>query len=93
MTGTRCTCGKGHATFGECVRAKKLNIGYCQSARGLDRTWQRKNEAELALYARAREQGIKPAGTSEAATRFALEMSDRAGKPFNADVARPRLKD
>jgi len=79
-------CGTECATFGECIRAKGLRVGWSKSAIGLDRTGEKRKDKELALYAAARRQGIQPAGTKTAQTRQALDRSDRAGKPFDASV-------
>lgn len=84
---TRCTCGAGHATFGQCLRAKNIRVGYCRSTIGLDRTRQQRWDAELQLYADARRQGIQPDGTSTAQTRHALEASDVAGRAYNGEQA------
>lgn len=81
---TRCTCGQGHATFGACVRAKNLRVGYCQSAANNDLSLQKAHDRELALYKSARDQGIQPGGTTTAASRYALDQSDRYGKAFDA---------
>lgn len=88
MDGTRCTCGGGCLTFGECVRRKGLRIGYCQSHKGhaRDATSQRVHDRELDLYRSARAQGVQPAGTSTAASQYALDQSDKSGKPFNAET-------
>lgn len=81
---TRCTCGQGHTTFGACLRAKGIRVGYCQSAKGHDRSLQNAHDRETDLYRAARAQGIQPGGTTTAATRFALDTSDKFGKPFDA---------
>lgn len=83
--GTRCTCGQGHKTFGACIRAKGLRIGWAASARGLDATEERNKERELELYRSARDQGIQPGSTRALSTRYALDISDELGKPFKAD--------
>lgn len=82
--GTRCSCGAGCPTFGACIRNKGIRVGYCQSVKGHDRTRQKQWDRELDLYASARAQGVNPAGTSTAASQFALEMSDRRGEAFDA---------
>jgi hypothetical protein len=81
---TRCTCGAGHPTYGACLRAKNIRIGYCQSWKNFDATRTKNNERELAEYANARRQGIQPAGTQIGQTRSALDMSDRLGRPYDA---------
>jgi hypothetical protein len=82
---TRCTCGAGHSTFGACVRAKGIRIGYCQSAKGHDYSQQKAWDRELDLYRDARHQGIQPGGTSTIASQFAIEASNRTGEAFDAE--------
>lgn len=83
-TGTRCTCGAGHETFGACLRAKNIRIAYCQSAAGKDATTQRKWDAELQAFRDATAQGIEPAGTSMRQVQAAVEQSNRTGEAFKA---------
>jgi len=82
--GIRCTCGAGHQTFGACLRAKNLSVGYSRSAAGFDYTAEKAKNAELDLYARARKQGIQPASTKAASVREALDKSDQAGRAYDA---------
>lgn len=82
--GTRCTCGAGCVTFGECIRRKGIRVGYCRSAAGVDATAQKEWDKELDLYRSARSQGIQPGGTTTVASKFALDMSDRMGRAFDA---------
>lgn len=86
---TRCSCGGGHPTFGACLRAKNIAVGYCRSHIGKnpaihDKTANKRHERELDEYRQARKQGVRPGGTNFNATRFALDMSDLRGKAFNA---------
>lgn len=83
--GTRCTCGSGHETFGACIRAKGIRVGWSNSANGLDATEEKTKERDLALYKSARDQGIQPGSSGAQSTRFALDVSDQMGKPFRAD--------
>jgi len=64
--GTRCGCGQGCKTFGQCIRNKGLRVGYCRSAAGYDKTTQNKWDSELSAYRAARAEGIQPDGTSVA---------------------------
>lgn len=80
---TRCTCGAGHETFGACLRAKNLRIGFCGIG-GQDRTRQQKWDAELSAYKAATAQGIQPAGTTMRHVREAVELSNKVGKAFDA---------
>lgn len=83
--GTRCTCGQGHETFGQCIRAKGVRIGWSRSAAGLDATEEKNKNRELDLYKSARDQGIQPGTTNGESTRVALDLSDALGRPFQAD--------
>ena len=47
---------------------------------------QKKWDKELADYKKARAQGVQPAGTTTAAVRKAMDLSEKAGKAFNADT-------
>lgn len=78
MTGTRCTCGLGHATYGACLRSKNISIGQ------VDRTEQKKWDAEISAYRAARRQGIQPMSSKLPDIQAAVEISDRAGKAFDA---------
>lgn len=84
--GTRCTCGQGHETFGACIRAKGVRVGWSQSAKGLDATEEKNKWRELNLYKTARDQGIQPGGTQEHQVRAALDVSDKTGRAFNAET-------
>jgi hypothetical protein len=80
---TRCTCDANHPTFGACLRAKNLRIGYCRSATGGgDYSEQKRWDRELDDYRAARAQGIQPDGTRTHQIRRALDISDRTGKPY-----------
>lgn len=76
-----CTC---HETYGAHLRAKNLRISHCQSWKGLDFTRTKKVQRELDEYAKARSQGIQPAGTKLHQTRTALDISDQTGRAFDA---------
>lgn len=79
-------CGTECKTFGECVRAKGLRVGWSKSASGLDLSKEKANLKELSLYASAVKQGIQPAGTQTHQIRHALDRSDQSGKAFDAAV-------
>lgn len=82
MAGKRCGCGQGHETFGACIRAKNLRVGYCRSAAGYDATKQKKWDAELAAYRAARSEGIQPDGTQMHQIETAKRRSDDAGAAY-----------
>lgn len=79
-------CGTDCATFGECVRAKGLRIGWSRSASGLDLSAEKAKDKELALYASAVKQGVQPAGTRTPQIRHALERSEQTGKAYDAGI-------
>lgn len=90
---TVCSCGQGHKTFGACIRAKGIRIGWSQSAKGLDATDEKRKQRELELYKSARDQGIQPGSTRADSSRYALDISDEMGRPFQADDFGCILKD
>lgn len=81
---SRCPAPGTHPTFGACIRAMNVKVGYCRSAVGHDATRQKKWDSELAEYKSARAQGIQPEGTSLAQTRRAVEASNKVGLAYDA---------
>lgn len=81
---TTCSCGAGHETYGACLRAKNINVAYCQSWRGLDASAEKAKDRELAEYASARRQGVQPASTFTKDIRAAMDISERTGRPYDA---------
>jgi hypothetical protein len=81
---TRCTCGEGHETFGACLRAKNIRVAYCQSARNLDATAEKRKERELENYQAARRQGVQPASTFTKDIKHAMDVSERTGTAYDA---------
>lgn len=82
---TGCPTPGAHETWGECLRAKNTRVAWAASARGLDRTAEKKWDAELQSYRDARAQGIQPAGTTKDKIETAVEMSNLTGRAFNAE--------
>lgn len=79
--GKRCSSAcqtKDHRTFGECMRAKSLNLNPNLSNTGASKAW----DAELSAYRDARAQGIQPAGTTMAKVQEAVEISNATGVAF-----------
>jgi hypothetical protein len=69
--------------FGCKAKGLQLNPGDAAGSKAMPKKqWDR----ELNMYKSAREQGIQPAGTSEAKVREALDKSDKAGRAYNANV-------
>jgi hypothetical protein len=66
------------------MRAVNLHIGYAASAKGLDYTTQKKWDNELALYRKAREQGIQPDSTKTKDIRRAIDVSEKIGRAYGA---------
>lgn len=76
-----CPCGT-HATYGAHLRAKKIAVTACASAKGRDATANKRWNRELDLYASARAQGIQPDSTKTPDIRSALDHSDRLGRAY-----------
>jgi hypothetical protein len=72
-------------TFGACIRAKGIRIAYCGIGEG-DASKQKRWDNELNLYYSAVSQGLEPSSTKTRKIRQELDMSDRAGVPFNAEI-------
>lgn len=51
---------RNHRTFGECMRAKRLNLAPNLSETNVQKKWDR----ELDAYDSARRQGVEPEGTT-----------------------------
>ena len=80
-----CKCaGDTHATFGACMRAKRVGVSWARSAAGLDRTREKKWDAELAAYRAARAEGIQPDGTTMDKITAAKRASDETGTAYGA---------
>lgn len=73
-----------HASWGECVRAKGLRVGWANHVDGLDYTREKNWNHEISEYRRVRRAGIQPASTKLADIRRAEELSNRAGRPYDA---------
>lgn len=74
---------RDHASFGECLRAKHLNIGYARSAIGLDLTRQKRWDSRLQEYRDARRQGIQPRTSRLKDIRHAIKVSNETGVAFD----------
>ena len=75
---------KDHESYGQCLRAASLRVGWAKSAKGLDYTAEKRNEAELQAYRDARKAGVQPAGTRTPQIREAMELSAKAGAAYDA---------
>lgn len=64
---------QAHESWGECVRAKSLQLTPVEP--GPRRAW----DKELTDYAEARRQGIQPAGTQQCQIDEAVQFADRNG--------------
>ena len=71
---------KDHKTFGECMRAKGLQV--TPNLMGVQTN--KRGESELQAYRDARAQGIKPAGTSRAKIDEAVRISQETGRAYEA---------
>jgi hypothetical protein len=73
-----------HASWGDCIRAKSLRVGYCGQGGG-DATAQKKWDSELSAYKDARAQGIQPDGTTRAKVEAAVKASNEKGAAYGRD--------
>ena len=80
--GTSCSC---HETYGAHLRAKNIRVGYCGQGGG-DASKQKRWDQELKLYYDAVAQGLEPSTTQTKYIRQELDMSDRVGVAFNAEL-------
>lgn len=73
-----------HASWGECVRSKGVNIGPNLMATGAQKKW----DSELENYRKARAQGVQPDGTTQAKIDYAMKKSDEVGAAYGTDFDR-----
>lgn len=86
---SNCTTGcltQDHASYAACLKGKSIRVMYANSANGLDLTTEKKWDKELTAYADARAAGIQPETTKLSSVREANELSDVAGKAYQADT-------
>lgn len=79
--GARCSSAcatRDHRTFGECLRAKNLNLNPNLANTNLQKAW----DGELNAYRNAVAQGIQPAGTTMEKIRQAEEISQATGEAY-----------
>ena len=77
--GENCRSGcatRDHTSWGQCARAAALAV--MDGAR--HKSW----DGELQAYRDARDQGIRPAGTTMPKIRKALDLSDQRGAAYDA---------
>lgn len=79
MCSTGCPTPGRHRSFGECLRAKGLQIG---DLKGHDVN--KRGETDLQAYANARRQGIQPSGIDRASVDRAVRISEADGTAFTA---------
>ena len=75
---------KDHETYGQCLRAASLRVGWSRSHLGIDASREKSKNRELDLYAEARKAGIQPATTRTPDIHKAFELSAKAGAAFDA---------
>ncbi len=81
--GARCSSAcitKDHRTFGECLRAKGLNV----NPNLMHVNAQKKMDSELQAYRDAKRQGVQPASVTQSAVDQAMAISDKTGVAFKA---------
>lgn len=75
----RCGCGAGHATYGACLRAKRITTTV-----GLDTSIQNATVGRLDEYESAKRQGVQPPTTKLADIRASMKFSEATGVAFQA---------
>lgn len=81
--GARCSSAcqsKNHRTFGECMRAKSLQVKPNLSNTGAVKAWDR----ELQGYRDAKAQGIRPDGTTAEKVEQAVRISNETGVAYGS---------
>lgn len=79
MTNCSSSClTQDHETFGECMRAKGIQLNPNLSDTQRSKRW----DKELQAYRDARSQGIQPSGTTMTKIREADEISQKTGQAF-----------
>lgn len=76
--GKRCSCGAGCATFGECMRGKRIQVT------GPDHQHFVQRGKVLGRYEKARREGIQPQSPLTRHVQHAVARSDRDGAAFRA---------
>lgn len=69
---------RDHKTFGECMRAKGLQLTPNLSNTQATKSW----DGELQAYRDARRQGVQPRGTKMAQIEEAMKISDATGHAY-----------
>lgn len=80
---SNCSSGcltRNHKTFGECMRAKNLNLN--PNLANTNKTIS--TERELQAYRDARRQGVRPDGTTMAKVEQAMKISEATGKAYGS---------
>lgn len=76
---SNCTSGP-HSTFGECIRAKGLQVA------PVDAHMQNKAQnSQIKNYVAAREAGLQPKTVFKADVDHAWKQTEKTGVPFRAD--------
>lgn len=69
-----------HASYGECLRAKRLQVSNVEAHAHNQQLYK-----ALDHYVTARRAGIQPDGVYQHQTDAALRETDRTGKPYRGD--------
>jgi hypothetical protein len=88
VSGENCTSGcrtRDHNSYGECLKSKSVGTYLASPSKGLDGTAQKRWDAELDLYRKARSEGIQPDGTTLNKVTEAMRLSDAAGAAYGRD--------
>lgn len=77
-----------HASYMECLQDAGVGTYLVKISQGQDGTAQKKWDAELGSYYRARKEGIQPDGTTQKKIDRARELSDKAGAAYGRDFSK-----
>jgi hypothetical protein len=73
-----------HDSYGECLRAARIRVAYCDSVNRQDCTRQKKWDRELSDYRDCVRQGMNPDGTGRASIDKAVAWSEATGRAYDA---------
>lgn len=76
----RCGCGRGHETFGACLRAKHIRLG------DLGHGTVKQFDADQQAYADARWQGIQPSSPLRPDVDRAVRISNEQGVAWKGEA-------
>lgn len=79
-----CAAPGTHASYGECLRSKALQVDVAVPGTGYDPARNKRWDSRIDAYKDARRQGVMPPGTRKSQIDAAVKASDATGEPFRA---------